>query len=59
MTRISVITVSPLDNNSWRYNVEIFGNDESGSKTTHQVTLDKDYYMDLTQKGRIVPEEFI
>jgi hypothetical protein len=59
MARISVITVSPLDNNSWRYNVEIFENDESGSKITHQVTLDKDYYMDLTEKGRIVPEEFV
>ena len=59
MTRISVIAVSPLDNNSWRYNVEIFENDGSGSKTSHQVTLDKDYYMDLTEKGRIVPEEFV
>ncbi|HEX6280599.1 MAG TPA: hypothetical protein VFZ67_00065 [Nitrososphaera sp.] len=31
-----------------------------GSKTTHQVTMDKDYYMDLTERGRrIIPEEFI
>jgi hypothetical protein len=58
MTRISVITVSSLDNSSWRYNVEIVENDESGSKTSHQVTLDKDYYMDLTE-GHIVPEEFV
>jgi hypothetical protein len=51
MTRISVIAVSPLDNSSWRYNVEIFENDGSGSsKTIHQVTLDKDYYMDMTEK---------
>ena len=60
MTRISVIAVSPLDNSSWRYNVEIFENDGSGgSKTIHQVTLDKDYYMDMTEKGLIAPEEFV
>jgi hypothetical protein len=59
MTRISVIAVSPLDNSSWRYNVEIFENNGSGSKTSYQVTLDKEYYMDLTEKGRIVPEEFV
>jgi hypothetical protein len=58
MTRISVIAISPLDSNSWRYNVEIFENDGSGSKTIYQVTLDKDYYIDLTEKGRIVSEEF-
>ncbi|MGI0044579.1 MAG: hypothetical protein ACRD47_12810 [Nitrososphaeraceae archaeon] len=59
MARISVTAVSPLDNSSWRYNVEIFENDGSGSKTNHEVTLDKDYYMDLTDKGRIIPEEFV
>ena len=59
MTRISVIAVSPLSSSSWRYDIEIFENDGSGSKTCHQVTLDKDYYMDLTGKGRISPEEFI
>ena len=26
---------------------------------THEVTIDKDYYMDLTENGRIIPEEFI
>jgi hypothetical protein len=50
MPRISVIAVSPLDNSSWRYNVEIFENNGSGSKTSYQVTLDKEYYMDLTEK---------
>ena len=59
MTGISVFTVSPLDNNSWIFNVEIFEGDGSGSKTTHEVALDKDYYMDLTEKGRISPEEFV
>jgi hypothetical protein len=59
MARISVMTVSTSDNNSWRYNVEIFENDGSSSKSTYEVTLDKDYYMDLTEKRRIVPEEFV
>jgi len=59
MARISVIPDSPLEGNSWRYNVEIFENDESGSKSTHQVSLHKDYYMDLTDKECIVPEEFV
>jgi hypothetical protein len=59
MARISVTTISTSDNNSWRYNVEIFENDGSGSKSTYEVTLDKDYYMDLTEKRRIVPEEFV
>jgi hypothetical protein len=26
---------------------------------THQITIDKDYYMDLTESGRIIPEEFV
>lgn len=59
MTRISVIAVSPLGKSSWKYDVEIFENDGSGSKTSHQVTLDKEYYMDMTEGGRIVPEEFV
>lgn len=59
MARISVITLPPLDDNNWRYDVEITESDGSGSKTTHQVTMDKDYYMDLTERGRIIPEEFI
>jgi hypothetical protein len=59
MTRISVIAISPLGKDSWKYDVEIFENDGSGSKTSYQVTLDKDYYMDMTEGGRIVPEEFV
>jgi hypothetical protein len=59
MVRITVITGPPLDDKSWRYNVEITESDGSGSKTDHQVTLDRDYYMNLTEKGRVIPEEFI
>jgi hypothetical protein len=62
MVRISVVTLPPSEddnNNSWRYHVEITESDGSGSETTHQVTMRKDYYMDLTERGRIIPEEFI
>ena len=59
MARISVVTLPPLDNVSWRYEVEVTESDGSGSQTTHEVTMDKDYYMDLTENGRIIPEEFI
>jgi hypothetical protein len=55
VTRISVTTVSPLDDNSWRYEVEVIESDGSGSKTNHEVTMDKDYYMNLTEKGQIIP----
>jgi hypothetical protein len=59
MARISVVTLPPLSENSWVYEIEITESDGSGSKTTHQVTMDKNYYMDLTERGRIIPEEFI
>ena len=59
MARISVVTIPPLDDNKWGYNVEITESDGSGSKTTHRVTMDKDYYINLTERGRIGPEEFI
>jgi hypothetical protein len=59
MVRINVITIPPLRDKSWRYNVEITESDGSGSKTIHLVTMDRDYYMNLTEKGRIIPEEFI
>jgi hypothetical protein len=39
--------------------VEITESDGSGSKTTHQVVIGKDYYMNLTERGRTSPEEFI
>ena len=59
MARISIVTLPPLDDMSWRYEVEVTESDGSGSQTTHEVTMDKDYYMDLTENGRIIPEEFI
>jgi hypothetical protein len=59
LARISVVTLPPLDDMSWRYEVEVTESDGSGSQTTHQVTMDKGYYMDLTEKGRIIPEEFV
>jgi hypothetical protein len=59
MVRISVVTLPPVNDNNWRYEIEIIESDGSGSKTTHQVTMNKDYYMDLTESGRIIPEEFI
>ena len=39
--------------------MEITESDGSGSQTTHQGTMDKDYYMDLTEKGSTIPEEFV
>ena len=59
MARISVVTLPPLDDISWRYEVEVTESDGSGSQTTHQVTMDKGYYMDLTERGRTIPEEFV
>jgi hypothetical protein len=59
LARISVVTLPPLDDVSWRYEVEITESDGSGSQTTHQVTMDRDYYMDLTEKGNTIPEEFV
>jgi hypothetical protein len=59
LARISVVTLPPLEDMSWRYEVEVTESDGSGSQTTHQVTMDKDYYMDLTERRRTIPEEFI
>jgi hypothetical protein len=58
MARISVTTSTPLDNNTWKYNVEIIESDGSGSKTNHEVTMKKDYYLGQTG-GHIIPEEFV
>ena len=59
MARISVVTLPPLDDITWRYEVEVTESDGSGSQTTHQVTMDKGYYVDLTERGRTIPEEFV
>lgn len=50
MARISVISIPPLDNNIWRYNVEVTESNGSISKTTQQITLDKDYYLGSDRK---------
>jgi hypothetical protein len=36
MARISVTTSTPVDSNTWRYNVEVIESDGSGSKTNHE-----------------------
>jgi hypothetical protein len=58
MARIFVTTSSPLDDSTWRYNVEVIESDGSGSKTNHEVTMKKDYYLAQTG-GSIIPEEFV
>ena len=58
MARISVTTSSPLDSNTWKYNVEIIESDGSSSKTNYEVTMNKDYYLGQTE-GSIIPEEFV
>jgi hypothetical protein len=35
----SVVTLPPLDNVSWRYEVEVTERDGSGSQTTHEVMM--------------------
>lgn len=58
MARICVTTSPPLDDNTWKYNVEVIESDGSGSKTNHEVTMSKDYYLGQTGGG-IIPEEFV
>jgi hypothetical protein len=58
MARISVTTSTPLDSNTWKYNVEIIESDGSSSKTNYEVTMNKDYYLGQTE-GSIIPEEFV
>jgi hypothetical protein len=58
MARIFVTTSSPLDDSTWRYNVEVIESDGSGSKTNHEVTMNKDYYLAQTG-GSKLPEEFV
>jgi hypothetical protein len=58
MPRISVTTSTPVDDKTWRYNVEVIESDGTGSKTNQEVTMNKDYYLAQTG-GRIIPEEFV
>ena len=45
MVRISVTTSTPVDDTTWRYNVGVIESDGSGSKTNHEVTMNRDYYL--------------
>jgi hypothetical protein len=56
MTRISVTAIPPLDSNSWRYDVEVIEIDGGGSKITLEVSMDKDYYVDITEGKHVIPE---
>ena len=58
MARISVTTSTPVGDNTWRYIVGVIESDGSGSKTNHEVTMNKEYYLAQTG-GRIIPEEFV
>src|SRR6266849_2274491 len=42
MVRVSVSTLSPLDDNRWSYHVEVTESDGSGSQTRHKVNMDRD-----------------
>ena len=58
MVRIIVGTIPPVDSNTWKYNVEITESDGSGSKTVHNVTVDREYY-EMMSNQNVLPEEFV
>ena len=58
MARIIVSTLPPVDDNTWKYYVEITESEGSGSKTVHEVTMDKEYYQEMSDEI-ILPEEFV
>ena len=58
MARIIVSTLPPVDDNTWKYYVEITESEGSGSKTVHEVTMDKEYYQKMSDEI-ILPEEFV
>lgn len=58
MARIIVNTLPPLDDNTWKYYIEITESDGSGSKTVHEVTIDREFYQKISNEI-ILPEEFI
>src|SRR5438874_13213311 len=58
MVRVTVRTISPLDENSWSYQVEVTESDRSGSQTRHKVSMDKEYYEKIST-GIIGPEDFV
>jgi hypothetical protein len=44
MVRVTVSTLSPLEDNRWSYHVEVTESGGSGSQTRHKVSTDKEYY---------------
>jgi hypothetical protein len=58
MVRVIVSTLSPLDDNRWSYLVEVTESDGSGSQTRHRVSMEKQYYENISN-GIIRPEDFI
>ena len=58
MARIIVSTVTPVDDNTWKYYVEITESDGSGSKTVHNVIVDREYY-EMMSNQIVLPEEFV
>jgi hypothetical protein len=58
MARISVTTFPPLDDHTWKYGVKITESYGNSSKTNYDITMKKDYYLDLVG-GHITPEDFV
>jgi hypothetical protein len=58
MVRVIVSTLSPLDDNRRSYLVEVTESDGSGSQTRHKVSMDKQYYENIST-GIIGPEDFV
>jgi len=56
MVRITVRTLSPLNENKWSFHVQVTEID--GSKTSHGVSMDKEYYKKISN-GIIGPEDFV
>ena len=58
MVRITVTTLSPVSDDMWVYNVEITESNGSGSQTRHKVTMDEEYYKEISN-GIVGPEDFV
>src|SRR6266516_7343574 len=58
MVRVTVCTLTPLEDNRWSYHVEVTESDGRGSQTRHEVSMDKEYYEKIST-GIIGPEDFV
>jgi hypothetical protein len=58
MVRVTVSTLSPLDDNRWLYHVEVTESNGSGSQTRHKVSMEKEYYEKISN-GIVGPEDFV